>query len=140
MKGFDPMDEKSFREDELFDRFEHPTLSPALADQIVRAMSAEHRRLRLHRLIFKLSMPAVAAMLAIVGVLFIKFNKTDTGVSKPIAVVVTDDLSQWVEKEQASVYNLFADLDFESLSAAQTQAATVQADEWDALFIEVMDG
>jgi hypothetical protein len=139
MKDFDRIDEKTLNERELLDRFEHPTLSSALADKIVGAMSAEHRRLRIQRLIFRISLPAVAAMVAIVGGLFISMNKPDTKVSNPTAVVVTDEITQWVEKEQASVYNLFADLDFESLTSAQTQAAAVQADEWDTLFIEVME-
>jgi hypothetical protein len=151
MKEFNQANREVFDDRETLDCFEHPVLSSGLTNRIVKGMTAEHRRVRIHRWIYRLSLPAAAAMVAIVGAFMItKEVPTKTGVSQPVAIttvaVTNEDLTKLIEKEQTTVYNLYADLDFDSLTSAQTQASTVvtttadQTDEWDTLLIEVIGG
>ena len=145
MENFDQYRHETFDAGEVFDQFTHPSLSSDLTDRIVGAMCAEHRRLDWYRRIYKFSFAAVAALIIIVGALSIsRTMPVATEVSAPTTVTVVtdsnDDLIAWVESEQAWEYKLFGDLDFESLTSAQTQAATEAIGEWEELFLEVIDG
>ncbi len=120
---------------EILDLFDHPVMSPAVAERIVGRMVREHRRGRVGRIWYRIVLPmAAAAILVLVGALFLSTNQP---ASKPInnsviTAVASENSSTQVDEVVQAV--------FVEWDLSEGQAVTDNTADLGSLLGEILEG